>query len=60
MHDLPLVGVVCLFLHDLQDALAGVSAVLGIAIDSDRFLQGTCVVLPVDVDSCPRLWRSAR
>lgn len=53
--DVPLVGVVGLFLHHLQDALAGVGAVLRIAIDSDRFLQGSCIVLPVDVNSCPRL-----
>lgn len=47
---LPLVRIVGLLLHDLQDFLAGVGTVLGVAVDGDGFLQGADVVLAVHID----------
>lgn len=47
----PLVGAVGLLLHDLEDALAGAGAVVGIAVDGDRLLHGAHVVLAVHVDA---------
>lgn len=48
--DLTLIRGRCLLLHDIQNLLAGVRAILGIAIDSDGLLQGADVVLAVHVD----------
>lgn len=49
-HSLPLVRAVRLLLHNLQDLLAGVGAVLGVAVDGDGLLQRAHVVLAVHVD----------
>lgn len=54
---IPLVRVVCFLLHDLQDLLARVSAVLGIAVDGDRLLQRPDIILAVHIDSGARLLR---
>lgn len=51
---LPLVRVVGLLLHDLQDLLAGVGAILGVAVDGDGFLQRADIVLAVHINSGAR------
>ena len=45
----PFVYAVGLLLHDLQDLLAGVRAILWVAVDGDGLLLGPDVVLPVNV-----------
>lgn len=54
---LPLVRVDRLLLHHLEDSLACVRAVIGIAVDGDCFLQRSDVVLPVNVDARATLLR---
>lgn len=51
---LPLVRIVGLLLHDLQDLLTCVGTVLGIAVDSDGFLQRSDIVLAVNIDAGAR------
>lgn len=48
--NLTLVRIVSLLLHDFQDLLAGVGAILGVAVDGNGFLEGANVVLAVHVD----------
>lgn len=50
----PLVCAVRLLLHHFEDLLAGVGAVIGIAVDSDGFLQRSDVVFAMHVYSGAR------
>lgn len=50
----PLVRVISLLLHNLQDLLACVGAVLRIAVDGNSFLQRADVILAVHVDTGAR------
>jgi len=42
-------------LHHFQNALAGIGAILRIAIDRDRFLQRANVLLAMDIDASTAL-----
>lgn len=53
--DGPFVGAVGLLLHHLEDAPAGVGAVLGVSVDGDGFFDGADIVLAVHIHTGARL-----
>lgn len=53
----PFIGAVGFLLHDLQYALTGAGAVVGIAVDGDGLLHRAHVVLAVHVDTRAALLR---
>lgn len=57
MSDSPFVGVISLLLHDIENLLACVGAVLWVAIYSDGLLERADVILAVHVDARPALLR---